>query len=233
MRRLHYWIGLGSAAILLVTVVTGLLWAYAPFLYWEGGYMKRKTPVNQLGAADISLSPQEILEIAHAKFLPEAVITAVTLRNDFGVPLYEVTGRLQEKDDTILIDARSGAVLSPLTPELAEQAARQYISGAPPLRKAALLDEFHHRSGKVYEAVYRVSFDTEDDRAILLDAHSGKILEEETNWRRFHFQIMRLHQLNFFGFHKTLTIIPGTALLVLLGSGLWIGLRRKFRARPR
>jgi FtsZ-interacting cell division protein ZipA len=40
---------------------------------------------------------------------------------------------------------------------------------------------------------------------------------------------MRLHMLNFFGFKKTLTIIPGTTLLLLIGSGLWLSRRRKAR----
>src|SRR5690606_29969201 len=162
-----------------------------PFLYWEGGYMQRKTAVNPLPFEEISLPPQEASDIARAHLLPQASIIAVTLRNDFGVPRYEITGAVQEQNEILLIDARYGSVLSPLSAELAERAARQYVSGAPPLQEVTLLDQFHHRSGKIYEAVYRVSFDTPDERAILLDAHSGKILEEENNWRRFHFQIMR------------------------------------------
>ena len=43
--------------------------------------------------------------------------------------------------------------------------------------------------------------------------------------RRFHFFVTRLHQLRFFGFDKTLLILPGGALVFLLATGLLLAAR--------
>lgn len=47
--------------------------------------------------------------------------------------------------------------------------------------------------------------------------------------RRFHFLIMDLHQLNFFGFKKVLTIIPGLPLLIAIFTGMIMWMTPKWR----
>jgi hypothetical protein len=74
-----------------------------------------------------------------------------------------------------------------------------------------------------------VRFRQEKNPEIFVDSNSGKIIEEQDDIRRFHFWIIKLHQFNFLGFKKTLTIIPGTALLLLIISGVFMGIRSKFR----
>lgn len=54
---------------------------------------------------------------------------------------------------------------------------------------------------RVYDAV-RVRFDDAEATEIVLDRQTGEILEDEGRWRRVHFAVMQLHQLNFFGFEK-------------------------------
>ncbi|HWL54723.1 MAG TPA: PepSY-associated TM helix domain-containing protein [Chthoniobacteraceae bacterium] len=230
MRRFHRWLGLGSTLVILLAVTTGLLWAYAPYLYWQGGYMERKHPVAP-ASYDGLPTFQDALRIVRERVGQGAVITTVTLRTDAGIALYEVTGTREGKGFMILLEARTGAVLSPLTPEFAERIARQYVEGEPSVESAALLEPFVHRSGKSHPSVYRVRFRAPKTPEIFIAADSGRILEEQDDVRRFHFWVMRLHQLNFFGFRKTLTIIPGTALLLLLGSGLVISRRKRSKAR--
>ncbi|MHA3775196.1 PepSY domain-containing protein [Verrucomicrobiota bacterium sgz303538] len=229
MRRFHRWLGLGSTAIVLATVVTGLLWAYAPYLYWAGGYMEKKHPTAIASFDQIALTHQYSIRIAREQLGKDAVVSSVTLRSELGTALYEVTGQREGKEVTVLIDAASGKVLSPLTPEFATQIARQYVAGEPPVQCVKLLDQFEHRSGKTYKSVYQVRFQLPKNPEILLSAASGKILEDQDDVRRFHFGVMRLHQLNFFGFKKTLTIIPGTAMLLLIVSGVMLSRRRKSR----
>ncbi len=80
----------------------------------------------------------------------------------------------------------------------------------------------------------RVSFNDRNQTQIILDRQSGEILEDEGRWRRLHFFVMQLHQLNFFGFEKTLLNIPGVPLILMgvSGLGLWmIQSARRKRAR--
>lgn len=233
MRRFHRWFGLGSTVIILLSVITGLLWAYAPYLYWAGGYLEKKQPATLVSFEAVSLTHQDAIRLAREPLGESGAVSAVTLRSEIGKALYEVTGQREGKELAVLIDAGAGKVISPLAPEIASQLARQYVAGDPQVENVTLLDQFKHRSGKMHESVYKVRFQAPKSPEILLSATSGKIIEDQDDVRRFHFWIMRLHQLNFFGFKKTLTIIPGTAMLVLIVTGIIISRRRKSRAPSR
>ena len=226
MRRFHRWFGVGSAIVVVLAPVTGLLWAYAPYLYWERGYLERKHPVPIADYSAVTLTPQDAIRVAREQLGGEAKISAVTLRSELGAPVYEVAGA----NFALLVDARAGTLMSPLSAEIAARIAAEYVPGRPTASSATLLDEFAHRSGKVHKAVYRVRFDAPNDPEIFISARNGAIIEEQDDARRFHFWIMRLHQLNFFGFKKTLTIIPGAAILLLVASGLVLSRRAKTRA---
>lgn len=227
MRRFHRWLGVGSTVFILLAALTGLLWAYGPHLYWEGGYLERKHPAALADFDSIKLTPQEAIRLARPSLGPEpATVSTVTLRSELGDPLYEVRG----KKRSVLIDARSGAVLSPLSPEYAARIAAQYVHGQPAIASTTLLEEFTHRSGKIHPSVYRVRFEAPEHPEIFLSAYDGAVLEEQDDMRRFHFWVMRLHQLNFFGFRKTLTIVPGTAILLLIASGIYLSRRSGTRA---
>ena len=60
---------------------------------------------------------------------------------------------------------------------------------------------------------------------------AGDILEDEGRWRQVHFAVMQLHQLNFFGFEKTLLNIPDIPLLLMGFSGLALWGFQRTRAR--
>ena len=44
-RLAHRWLGMGALGFLLLSVVTGLLWADAKFLYWDEPYKEKVRPV--------------------------------------------------------------------------------------------------------------------------------------------------------------------------------------------
>ena len=230
MRRFHRWIGLGSAVIILLSVVTGLLWAYAPYLYWHEGYLEKKHPAPSVSLEAVRMTPQDAIRLARERLGDKSEINSVSLRSEAGTPVYEVVAKGSSgKESSILIEAHQALVWAPIPQEYAVQIARQYVAGEPEVASVALLDEFKHRSGKVHPSVYQVRFQNPGGTEIFLSGQSGKILEDQDEIRRFHFWVMRLHMLNFFGFKKTLTIIPGAALLILLITGILISRRRRKR----
>lgn len=226
MRRFHRWFGVGSSLIVLLAVVTGLLWAYAPHLYWEEGYLERKHPPALADYEAVPLTHRDAIRIAREQLGAEAAVGSIALRSELGEPWFEV----RAGDATVLIDGRTGTVLSPLSPGTATRVAAQYVRGEPPVVSADWLESYVHRSGKTHPSVYRVRFDTPARTEIFVSALTGALIEESDDARAFHFWVMRLHQLNFFGFKKTLTIIPGSVILLLLASGLILSRRAKSRS---
>lgn len=221
MRRFHRWFGLISAGFILLTVVTGLMWAYAPHFYWEAGYKERKseTPAPPISAATIG--------IADVVSRVPGDLRAVALRRDFGRLVYEA--RPSGDAPAVLIDGVSGEVLSPLSEPLAAQAARQYVPDAFTLEGVDMLDVFRSRDGITHGPTAVARFAEGGGTEIFIDRMTGHLIEDQDRMRRFHFWIMRLHKLSFLGFKKELTIIPGLSILTMLLSGLLIF--RRIRAR--
>lgn len=236
MRRFHRVVAAVFGVFLTVTAVTGLLWAYAP--YWKKGYMEMKNPLSSPPLTAAAVTAQEAMDRVSAHWKEQRVtIITVALRADFGRLLYEITGRVAGTKATLLLDAQTGEVLTPLTEALAVLAARQYLEDAPEVERVERLEVFKLRPNDAPRSAYAVHFQTPGRAEIVIDRDSGQILGDFDRVRRFHFLVMRLHQLNFFGFHKTLTVIPGAGLLlmVLSGTAIWIKTwsRRAHHARLR
>ena len=75
--------------------------------------------------------------------------------------------------------------------------------------------------------VVLVAFAAPGNPEIYIDRNSATIVEESDDARAFHLWVMKLHQLQFLGTKKELTLIPGAALLFLLVTGSTIWLRRR------
>lgn len=123
-------------------------------------------------------------------------------------------------------------MLTPLTAELAESAARQYVPGTPALVGIERFARYQPRRGRARPA-FVAHFAGPGDPEVAIDAESGAVLEESDRTRRVHFLVMRLHQLSFLGFKKELTIIPGALLLFLIATGyvVWPWWRRRRASR--
>lgn len=232
-RRFHRLLGIVFGLFLLTSAITGLLWAYAPYLYWKPGYKHKKAslPLPPLTDAVVSIPIviRRVQESEEGKIEAESVL----LRKDFGRLLYEIEYEVNGAKSRLLIDAKSGVFLSPLTEELAIVIARQYVEGNAPVESAILLSDWVPRKKTKGVKAFRVRFQDAGKTEIFLDPQTGRILEEQDHTRRFHFLVMQFHQLNFFGFRKVLTIIPGLSLLFMIATGtyLWISQVRRRRLR--
>jgi uncharacterized membrane protein YkoI len=181
-----------------------------------------------LEAAGISL--QEVMDRSKAAVEGPSNVTQATLRADFGRLLYDVRLRAGGKASTFLYDASTGELLSPISQALAKDIARQYVSENAEITAVAT-EQYTPRKKHKAQAAVRVVFNDRNRTEIVLDRQTGEILEDEGRWRKVHFAVMQLHQLNFFGFEKTLLNIPGVPLLLMGFSGLALWGFQRARAR--
>ena len=217
-------------------VITGLLWANARFTYWDEGYKEqvgRIAPAPPFTSAQVSLDDL-FKQLNHGSIATDRTIEKVILRQDFGRLLYEVRLSGQHAPSAILIDALTNERLSPLSQDLAGIIAQQYVHRESHITDITMELYIPRNTSTELEAI-RINFEKPRSSTIIIDRHTGKILEDESTWRQVHFLVKQLHQLNFFGFNKTLLNIPGILILIMSLSGLWLWrlqVIRKHRARP-
>ena len=223
VRGLHRWIGLSGLLFLLVSVISGLLWANSKFLYWDNHYKEkvRSLPGPPLESAKLSLD--DVIRLGSAALVHPAVLEQISLRSEVGRLIYDLRIRTDTSSKVLLIDANTGEWLSPISVDTAIQIADQYVQDRATPTSVAIEQYTPRKKHHAVDAI-RVSFNDKNETHIILDRQSGEILEDEGRWRRFHFFVMQLHQLNFLGFEKTLLNIPGFPLLLmgLTGLALWV-----------
>jgi len=223
VRLAHRWFGMAALGFLLLSVVTGLLWADAKFLYWDDHYKEKVRPLVGPSLEMATVPVDRAIVVAKAAVGGRASIEQVLLRSDFGRLFYELKLRVEGVSTTLLLDALTGEQLSPISSDLAPAIAQQYVR-QPAMVTGVEMERYTPRKKKRAQDAVRVRFDDADATEIVLDRQTGEILEDEGRWRRVHFAVMQLHQLNFFGFEKTLLNIPGVPILLMSLSGclLWI-----------
>lgn len=233
-RTVHYSVSLWFSLFILTSAVTGLLWAYAPYLYWQAGYKEKKsesmvTAAKAVKLSEASLQADEVLRIvATRENNGDSEVASLLLKSEAGILLY--LARTHDKR-TILIDAKSGAVLSPLNRELGARFAAQYVLDGAALQEIKNLSPWIDRKGAKFPSAWEVRFADPRKTHITINAESGEILEDSDVVRRFHFWIMKLHQFNYFGTHKILSAVSGVPLLFLIVTGLALAFRRLFFKR--
>jgi iron complex outermembrane receptor protein len=228
-RRLHRAIALASTIALVSSACTGLLWAYSPYLYWDEGYMRKKAPRPGPPLTEAVVSVQDAMG-AGRRAGRRGQVQSATLRSDFGRLLWEVQTRAGEESQPFLVDAITGETLSPLTAPQAALIAGQYVRGNPPVLEVVFEERFLGRSASARPVpAYRVRFQQARNPEIAIHRDTGVILADEDTGRRIHFFVANLHQLNYFGFKKTLTAAAGVPLLLLVITGLAMWLRPRLR----
>lgn len=223
-RIFHYRIALASGAFIAVSAVTGLLWAYAPHLYWQPRYKEKKAGGAQVFVmSEVQTDTSALRHIVSSRAGSER-IKGMALKYEIDRPYFDI--RVDGAPGRLLVDAKSGEVVSPLSRDLAIAFARQYVQGPPGEAEAQLVSDWEDRKHATHPSVWLVRFSDDRNTEIVLDPASGEILEDSDSVRRFHFWVMRLHQFSFFGTHKTLTAMSGVPLLALLVTGVVLGWKR-------
>lgn len=132
MRKAHRWIAMSALGFFLLSLITGLLWANVRFLYWEDHYKEKVLTVLTVTApplGGVRIALPAAIEVSKAGTAAEAQVEQVILRSDAGKLFYDIRLRAEGKAQRVLVDAMTGARLSPISAELAEDIARQYVRG--------------------------------------------------------------------------------------------------------
>ena len=226
---LHRWLGLVVGVQLAAWCVGGLIFATHDIAWVrsEAGRARGDTPVVDL--ARVRIAPAE----AAARLQGAGAVEQILVRPFLGRPVYEI----HHGDETALVDAESGAVLSPVDRDTAVAIARADRAGNPEIREVVLVERdppSEYREGAL--PAWRVVIDDDESTHVYVAAQSGRITARRNDaWRRFDFFWM-LHTMDYRGrddFNHPLLIVAAAAAVVTLASGFWLWGIRLYRRRRR
>jgi hypothetical protein len=223
---IHRWLG-------LITGVQLLLWSAGGFVFathdieWVRGNEGRSTPVIPgIAFETVAISPAQAAQAA------QVAADKVHLRRVLERQVYEV----RAGQETWLVDAASGEVISPISKAMAIEIAQADRVTEPTLLDVSLVTEnpeTEYRSKPL--PAWRMVLDDEDNTHIYVHASTARITARRNDaWRRFDFFWM-LHTMDYSGRDDFNTPwLVGFASLglfsVLSGWLLWL---LRFRSRRR
>jgi uncharacterized iron-regulated membrane protein len=211
IRQLHRWLGLLVAAQLLLWVIGGLVMSLLRLEEVRGEDRVAQRPPVPL-ATDV-LPPAQVTG-AHAGASSLALVMLD------GRPAY----RLKAGGESVLLDARSGARLSPLPQDFAERLARaDYADPGIAIAGVEWVDtpgiEYRERA----LPLWRVRFADDRATALYVSPATGEIVARRNDlWRLFDF-VWMFHIMDYEGredFNHPLLIATAASALLFLASGL-------------
>jgi len=212
IRQLHRWLGLLIAAQLLLWVLGGLVMSVLRLEEVRGEDRVALRPVEPL-ATDGLLPPDQVVA---AQGAPVGSLALVMLD---GRPAYRLKAGAEQR----LVDARSGARLSPLPRELAERVARADYAGAAEVAGVDWVDapgiEYRDRA----LPLWRVRFADDRATALYVSPATGDVVARRNDlWRLFDF-VWMFHIMDYEGredFNHPLLIATAASALLFLFTGL-------------
>lgn len=214
-RSLHKWFALLAGLQLLLWSASGFYMVVVPIEVIHGDMLVRDMGTPPLfGLSDIQ-SVDRVLE----KY-PET--TSLTL-----TPMLDrVVYRLDSAAGEILVDARTGALLSPIDRELAVSVARYHYAGDSAVASVQLIDSNPPSEVRFLDhAAWRIDFDDAWGSSFYIDADSGRFISRRhTLWRLFDFLWM-LHIMDYEtrdDINNILLTCAAVLGLSLFAAGTWL-----------
>jgi uncharacterized iron-regulated membrane protein len=224
----HRWLGLIVGVQLALWCVGGLIFATHDLAWVRGEDGRNPAHAPGLDLARVRLAPDAAVAAAGGA----AAVDELVLRPLLGRAVYEI----RHGDGTALVDAESGAVLSPLGRDMAIAIARADRAGQPEVLAATLIERdppTEYREGAL--PAWQIALADGEGTHVYVAANTGRITARRNDaWRRFDFFWM-LHTMDYRDrddFNHPLLIASASAAAVTLASGfaLWgIRLRRRWR----
>lgn len=184
---LHRWLGLIVGLQVFVWLMGGLVMTALPI---ERVRSEHKIAVT----APLPIDPGAIIPFEAAASAAGANrVAAGTLGTHLGQPAWRITGPDGER---VLIDARSGLVLSPLDESQARAVAAADYAGPGRIAEARLLSEPPTEYGRA-GPVWQVVFDDTDGATLYIAPDTGEVRARRgRTWRVFDFA-WRLHVMDY------------------------------------
>ncbi len=113
MRKIHRTIGLFFAPFLVTSAVTGLLWAYAPYLYLKNDSIKPKVSAPAIDAKKTYVSMVDAIQAA-TSMMQDGRITSIVLRPESGRLMFIVNMMSKNGMREVWVDAEKGNAMLPV-----------------------------------------------------------------------------------------------------------------------
>ena len=216
-RKFHKWLALIIGVQALLWMLTGVYMVTINIDFIHGDSLVRN--LNEPLSADSSdlYSVSDVL-----RRYPESL--SVSLETSRGVPLFVVT----RSGDTVLLDARSGQQMAPVTHDQAVELASHYYAGSGSVSEAVLLidassipQEIRGRSLPLWQVTFEDRFNT----TFYLSPSTGNLLtRRHTYWRLYDFLWM-FHIMDYENRSDINNKLLGFAAafgLAMALSGIWL-----------
>ena len=204
--RIHKWIALIVGLQVLFWMASGLVMTAIPIERVRGEHnIAEQTPV----AIDLSavLPPGQAAQAAGLER-----VTGASLRHWLGRPVYDFSA----PDGPVMVDATTGARLSPISMEQALDAALADYAGDVTARAVAAFEDATWESRRD-EPTWRVTLNDEDGTRLYVSQASGQVIARRTDvWRIYDFFWM-LHIMDYGDrSHFNHPLVIGTTFIALI-----------------
>ena len=212
-RRAHKWIALVVGVQALLWMLSGLYMTVISIDIIHGDHLV------QADVKPLSTLAPLIDFNALAEQYPG--LTTFRLKRFMNREVYE----LRQADTITLIDARSGARLSPLSDAMVRQLAQSLYRGKAPIQMVELVTKAPQEVATRPVPMWRVEFADNNETTLYLSAQTGELLAKRHDlWRWFDFLWM-LHIMDYderTDVNNTLFRVAASLGLVFALSGLWL-----------
>ncbi len=210
--RIHKWIALIVGLQIVLWIAGGLVMSAIPIEIVRGEHkIEERSPVL--------LNTETLLPIASAaEKIGSSAVTSAKLGEMLGTPVWRI---VDENSKTVIVDAETGDILSPLNETLARQIAEHDYNGEAASISVKQLDKPPTEYNKP-GPVWRVGFDDRDKTTIYVDPSLGEVTARRSEtWRFFDF-FWKLHVMDYddgadFN-HPLLITAAGMAVFVSLSG---------------
>lgn len=211
-RRAHKWIALVVGVQALLWMISGLYMTSISIDIIHGDHLAH--------VESAPLSAQDALApAALAQRFPE--LTKFRLKRWMGREVYEV----HEGRKSSLVDARTGAVLSPIGAPVARELAASLYQGEAPIREARLIQQAPQEVAGRPMPLWRVEFADDSETTLYLSPHTGELVARRHDlWRWFDFLWM-FHIMDYeerADVNNTLLRVAASIGLLFALSGVWL-----------
>lgn len=227
--RIHLLIGLFFVPFLFISALTGFFRANHKW-FWKEDYKKIKNFTFNFTVTPPSISLDSAFTLLGTSYGPEVEVMEIRLRREIGKLLYDIRFR---NHPPVLMDASTGAMLSPLTKDLAVVFSNQYVK--PELKVANVYrdDRYVTRKEKKLRPVFVVSYADALNTQIYIDTNNGEIVEESDNNLKFGFWMVKLHDYDFSNTKRFTLSFVGLGLIVLSGTGIYLWITKKKKRKKK